>query len=200
MPTGVAEKTTNRLARAVTEVLAPAVLVSVLLVLLGWHSTGFHARGLILGFVAALFESILPFLYILSGVRRGRLSDRHVGERSQRLVPLLVGFGSVLVGALLLVLLHAPRELLAGVAAGGVGLLVSAAVNHWWKMSVHAAVAAGSCVILALVFGPMVLVTAPLVGLVGWSRVRLADHTVAQAFVGAAVGAFVAGSVFALLR
>ena len=91
MLTRVEQRKPQRLARAVTEVLAPAVLVSVLLVLLGWHSTGFRGRGLLLGLVAALFESVLPFLYILSGVRRGRLSDRHVGERSQRLVPLLVG-------------------------------------------------------------------------------------------------------------
>lgn len=182
-------------ARAVTEIFAPVWLVAALLLLLGWH-----AGDPLLGGVAALFESIFPFVYVLSQVRQGRLSDRHVGERSQRLVPLLVAFGSVVVGAVLLVALHAPRSLLAGVAAGGVGLLVAAAVNHWWKMSVHAAVAAGSCAILALVFGPVLLVTAPLIALVGWSRVRLGDHTLAQVLVGAAVGAVVAASVFATLR
>jgi hypothetical protein len=122
-----------------------------------------------------------------------------VGERSQRLVPLLVGFGSVAAGWVLLVVLGAPRELLAAVAAGGVGLVVAAAVNHFWKMSIHTAVAAGSCVILMLVFGTVLLVTAPLVALVGWSRVRLADHTLAQVVVGAAVGASVAGGVFSTL-
>jgi membrane-associated phospholipid phosphatase len=43
------------------------------------------------------------------------------------------------------------------------------------------------------------LVTAPLVVLVGWSRVRLADHTPAQVVVGAMVGATVAGGVFSAL-
>jgi hypothetical protein len=182
-------------ARAVTEIFAPAWLVAALLLVLGWHS-GDPA----LGGVAALFESIFPFVYVLSLVRRGRLSDRHIGERSQRLAPLLVAFGSVVLGAVLLVLLDAPRSLLAGVAAGGVGLLVAAAVNHWWKMSVHTAVAAGSCAILAIVFGPALLMATPLVALVGWSRVRLGDHTVAQAIVGAVVGAVVAASIFAVLR
>ena len=190
----------SRLARAATELLAPAVLVSVLLVLLGWHSTAYRLHGLGLGVVAALFESLLPFAYILRGVRRGELSDRHVGDRSQRLRPLLVAFGSVVVGAAVLIALAAPRELLAAVAAGGVGLLVAAAINHWWKMSIHAAVAAGACVILALVFGPGMLVTAALVGLVGWSRVRLGDHTWPLVLVGYAVGALVAGVVFASLR
>lgn len=182
-------------ARAVTEIFAPVWVVAGLLLLLGWHE-----GDVALGGIAALFESIFPFAYVLSQVRQGRLSDRHVGERAQRLVPLLVAFGSVVVGAVLLVTLHAPRALLAGVAAGGVGLLVAAAVNHWWKMSVHTAVAAGSCAILALVFGPVLLLTTPLIALVGWSRVRLGDHTLAQVVVGAAVGAVVAASVFAALR
>jgi membrane-associated phospholipid phosphatase len=67
-------------------------------------------------------------------------------------------------------------------------------------MSVHSAVAAGSVAILALVFGPLLLATAPLVALIGWSRVRLGDHTLAQVLVGAGVGAVVAASVFSLLR
>ena len=53
----------------------------------------------------------------------------------------------------MLLLLDAQRELLAAVAAGGVGLVVAAAVNHWWKMSIHTAVAAGALVILMLVYG-----------------------------------------------
>ncbi|HLL68513.1 MAG TPA: phosphoesterase PA-phosphatase [Micromonosporaceae bacterium] len=189
-----------RLARVVTEALAPAVLVSVLLVLLGWHSDGYRPRGLLWGAVAALFESVLPFTYILRGVRSGRLTDHHIGDRRQRRGPLLVGVGSVVFGVVVLVALGAARALLAAVVAGGVGLVVAAVVSHWWKMSIHTAVAAGSCVILALVFGPYALLALPLVVLVGWSRVQLTDHTVGQAVVGAVVGALVAGGVYAALR
>ncbi|WP_433207848.1 phosphatase PAP2 family protein [Dactylosporangium sp. CS-047395] len=190
----------QRAARFFTEAFAPAVLVSVLLVLLGVHAEPGLARGLALGGVAALFESVLPYLYILRGVRTGRLTDHHIGDRRQRLVPLLVGLGSVLAGFVVLLLAHAHRELLAAVVAGGVGLVVAALVNHFWKMSIHAAVAAGSVVILSLVYGPILLVTAPLVAAVGWSRVVLKDHTVLQVLVGTVVGAIVAGAVFALLR
>jgi hypothetical protein len=190
----------QRVARWLTEAFAPAVLVSVLLVLLGIHSEERLGRGLALGLLAALFESVLPYLYILRGVRTGRLSDHHIGDRRQRLVPLLVGLGSAAVGFAVLLLAHAQRELLAAVAAGGVGLVVAAAVNHWWKMSIHAAVAAGSVAILVHVYGPALFATAPLVGAVGWSRVELKDHTWAQVAVGIAVGALVAGGVFAALR
>jgi hypothetical protein len=189
-----------RTARLVTELLAPAVLVGSLLVLLSWRFHGYRPRGLALGGVAALFESVIPFAYILRGVSRGQLSDRHVRVREQRRGPLLFGLGSVLVGFAVLLALGAARPLLAAVVAGGVGLVVAATVSHWWKMSIHAAVAAGACVILTQVYGPAALAALPLVGLVGWSRVVLRDHTVTQVLVGAAVGAAVAGTVFGLLR
>jgi len=189
-----------RVARVVTEVFAPAVLVSVLLVLLGVHSEHGVVRGLGLGVVAALFESVLPYLYILRGVRNGSLTDRHVGDHRQRRGPLLVGLGSVLAGFAVLLAAGAGRELLAAVVAGGVGLVVAMAVNHWWKMSIHAAVAAGAAVILVLVYGWWLVAAAPLVGVVGWSRVRLGDHTAGQVVVGSVVGALVAGGVFSGLR
>lgn len=192
----------TKVARAVTEIFAPAVLVTVLLLLLGWHSDwhGVHWtwRGLGYGAMAALFESILPFLFIVSRVRSGQITDHHIGDRRQRLVPLAVGLGSVAVGFVVLTVLDAPRELIAGVVAGFVGLLVATAVNHFWKMSVHAAVAAGAVVICAEVFHGWPLLAAPLVALVGWSRVRLKDHTVGQVLVGTAVGALVAGVSFVL--
>jgi hypothetical protein len=190
----------QRAARWLTEVFAPAVLVSILLVLLGVHSEPGLARGLALGGLAALFESVLPYVYILRGVRTGRITDHHIGERRQRLVPLLVGMGSVLAGLVLLLAAGAHRQLLAAVAAGGVGLVVAAVVNHWWKMSIHAAVAAGSVVILTMVYGWSMLGTVPLLVAVGWSRVELKDHTWAQVAVGTAVGALVAGGVFGALR
>ena len=183
--------------------LAPAVLVASLLVALGWHSEQYRPIGLLHGGIAGLFESVLPFAYIMRGVRSGRLSDRHIGVRQQRKGPLMVALVSVLAGFAILVGLGAAQELIAGVVAGGVGLVVAAAVSHWWKMSIHTAVAAGAVTILSLVFqpGPLIFCAAlPLVALVGWSRTRLRDHTLAQVVVGAVVGAIVAGSVFDLVR
>ncbi|WP_438484864.1 phosphatase PAP2 family protein [Streptomyces sp. S186] len=53
---------------------------------------------------------------------------------------------------------------------------------------------------LATGLGPWWLMVYPLVPLVGWSRVALRDHTIAQTIVGALVGAATAGVAFAVLR
>ncbi|MEU7864838.1 phosphatase PAP2 family protein, partial [Nonomuraea sp. NPDC049141] len=110
------------------------------------------------------------------------------------------GLCSVAAGLALLAVLGAPRPVLALAAAGLVGLVVAVTVSHWWKMSIHSAVAAGTVVVLVLTFGAGLLATAPLLALVGWSRVRLRDHTVPQVVAGLALGALVAALVFAPLR
>ncbi|NJP30712.1 phosphatase PAP2 family protein [Micromonospora sp. HSS6-12] len=188
-----------RLARAVTELTAPAVLVSVLTVVVAWHGARGGVDGLAWGLLATVFVSGIPFAYIVGGVRRGRLTDHHVGVREQRRVPLLFGLGSVAAGLPLLAVLGAPRPVLGLAAAGLVGLVIAVSVSHWWKMSIHSAVAAGAVVVLVLTFGTRMLVTAPLPALVGWSRVRLRDHTVPQVVAGGALGALVAGLVYGTL-
>jgi membrane-associated phospholipid phosphatase len=187
-------------ARGLTEVFAPAVLAAVLPVVIGVHAGRTVPTGLGWGLLASLFCAILPYAMIWVGVRRGRLSDRHIGVREQRTKPLALGLVSVLIGLALLALLGAPRELVVLVVASFIGGFVATVVNHFWKLSVHASVASGSMVVLVLVFGPVLLATAVVVAAVGWSRVRLGDHTTGQVVAGTVIGAVIAGLVFGLLR
>ena len=188
------------LAGLVTEILAPAPTVAVLVLLVAWHSAPTAAEAVRWGALAALFVSVVPFVYVVRGVRRGGLSDHHVGVRQQRPVPLLVGVASMLVGLVLLVLWDAPRDLIAVVAVVAAGLGMSLLVTLVWKLSIHAAVVSGAVTILMFVFGPPLLVVAPLVPLVCWARVAVHDHTPAQTLAGAVLGATVAAVVFSALR
>jgi len=188
------------LARLVTEVLAPAPTLAVLVLLVAWHSAPTAAEAVRWGALAALFVSVMPFVYVVRGVRRGGLTDHHVGVRQQRPVPLLVGVVSMVIGLVLLVRWGAPRDLIALVAVVAVGLASSLLVTLVWKLSIHAAVVAGAVTVLVLAFGPPLLVSALLVPLVCWARVAVHDHTPAQTLAGAALGATVAAVVFSAFR
>ncbi|MET8330001.1 phosphatase PAP2 family protein [Streptomyces sp. NPDC005181] len=191
--------TSNRLARIVTDALAPAYLVIAILLIIGWHSTR-SLEGLAWGLLAALFCGGIPFAIILFGVKRGSWTDKHVKVRSQRAVPLTATMISVLVGILIQVVFDAPRELFALVIAMLVGLAATMVVTVWWKVSVHTAVAGGVATILTLAFGPPLAALALIVAAIGWSRVQLRDHTVAQTIVGALLGGVAAAVTFGLLR
>lgn len=190
----------HRVARLVTEVLAPPLLAGVLLLAVAVKTAPTPFAAVRWGLLGALFTSVLPFLYIRQGVRRRRFSDRHVGVRGQRPALLLLFIALVLLGTMLLALLGAPRPLIALIGAMALGLVATLAITLVWKVSLHTATAGGAAIILLLVFGPALWPVLLLPPLVGWSRVEVRDHTPAQVVVGMGVGALVAGVGFLLLR
>jgi membrane-associated phospholipid phosphatase len=198
-PGALIKTRTATAATAVTEVLAPAHLSIGLGFTVAVHSTGEIIQGIGWGALSVVFTALIPYAFVLLGVRRGKWATHHIPDRHQRPAALLFGLGSVLVGLAVLVLLGAPGQLLALVVAQLVGLLVALTISLAWKVSIHTAVAFGTVIILALVLGPWSTVALVLALAVGWSRLILRAHTVAQVIGGAAVGTLVAGSVFAAL-
>ena len=189
----------TKVAKILTEVFAPPILVVTLLIVVGIHSTSSIGQGLLLSAVAAFFAAGLPYAIMLIGIRRGRLSDRHLSLREQRPTMMIIGLVSVSIGLLVMVWLDAPREFLALVAAMVAGVGVALAISSFWKISIHAACAAGTVAILVIVFGWIMLVFLPVVAAICWARVTLRDHTGAQVVAGVAVGALVAAAVMSAL-
>ncbi|QMU67282.1 hypothetical protein [Streptacidiphilus sp. P02-A3a] len=185
-------------AKIITDILAPANLVIALLLLVGWHSTRSWA-GLGWGLLAALFCGIIPISIVLLGVKRGGLTDKHIRVRRQRVVPMALSLVSVVVGITLLYVLGAPTDVSALVVAMLVGLVSSLLVTVKWQISIHNSVAGGTVMILLLVFGPWMLPAALGAAAIGWSRIVLKAHTIAQILAGTALGG-VAALTFALLR
>ena len=177
--------------------LEPKNWLIVTVIAIGWHADG--RMGLGWGLLAALFTAVLPTLFITYGVRRGRWTDRNVGARRPRLVVLAFITASVTTGLILLLVLGAPRLLTGYLVFMLASVAVLAAITTVWKISIHCAVASGSVAILALSFGPLVLPAYALVALLGWSRVALRDHTVAQAVAGAVLGTGAAALAYAAL-
>jgi hypothetical protein len=189
----------NRLARAVTDLLAPTDLAVMQLLLVSWHSSpGLAALGW--GLLTATFCGMIPYGIVIAGVRRRRWTDRHVRVRQQRPVPFLAAIASFLAGLALLVTLGAPRQVVALVVAMLTCLAATLVVTLWWKLSLHTAAASGTVAILVLTFGATLLLALPMIALVAWARIRLGEHTPAQTLAGAALGGLVAPTVFNLLR
>ncbi|HJY55494.1 MAG TPA: hypothetical protein VJ418_03855 [Streptosporangiaceae bacterium] len=184
-------------ARRCTYWLEPKNWLILTVVAIGWHADG--RAGIGWGLLAALFTAVLPTLFISHGVRDGRWSDRNVGARRPRLLVLAFITASVAVGLILLLVLGAPFLLTGYLAFMLASVAVLAAITTVWKISIHCAVASGSVTILALTYGPLVLCAYLLVGLLGWARVAVKDHSVAQVVAGSVLGAAAAAVAYALL-
>jgi membrane-associated phospholipid phosphatase len=166
--------------------------------LLGWHADGWAGIGW--GAVAAVFTAVLPTLILRLGEHRQYWGDRHVRRRQDRIVAAPGVMASVITGTALLYGLDAPAEVTALVTAMLAVLLALLVVTFFWKVSVHSAIASGALTILATVFGPWLLVLAPVAVLIGWSRIRLRCHTAGQVSVGFLIGAAVSSPAFDLVR
>lgn len=166
--------------------------------LLGWHADGWAGIGW--GVVAAVFTAVLPTLILRLGEQRQYWGDRHVRRRQDRIVAAPGVMASVITGTALLYRFDAPVEVTALVTAMLTVLLALLVITFFWKVSVHSAVASGALTILATVFGPWLLVLAPVVVLIGCSRIRLRCHTAGQVGVGFLIGAAVSSPVFDLVR
>jgi membrane-associated phospholipid phosphatase len=177
--------------------LEPKNWLIVTVIAIGWHADG--RAGIGWGLLAALFTAVLPTLFISYGVRHGRWSDRNVGARRPRLLVLAFITASAAAGFTLLLVLDAPRLLTGYLAFMLASIAALAAITSAWKISIHCAVAAGSVTILALSFGPLVLPAFALVALLGWSRVAVQDHSVAQVVAGSLLGAAAAAAAYAVL-
>jgi len=192
--------TRQRAARALTEVGAPAVLLGVLPVVLALATADTVTGGIGWAVVTAVFFAIAPFTWVLLGVRRGRLTDHHIGKRSQRRGPLLVGLACMITGWLIALVGHAPATLVAYLGTVLLEAAAAVAVTLVWKISLHSWIAALGATALVIVFGPWALLTIPLVAGVAWSRVRLGDHSPAQVAAGLAAGLLITSVLFPALR
>ncbi len=186
----------TRLARALTELLAPAPAAALTLSLIAWHSAETPGAALRWGLLAVVFAPAVPLFYLLRQVRRGRVTDRHVRRREQRPRLLLISALCVGAGVALLTALGAPPALRATLAAAAIGLGVVLAITLVWQISLHVGILAGIVVALAQVLGPGLLALSPLVIAVAWSRVHLRAHTIGQVTAGGLVGAAVTAASF----
>ena len=186
-------------ARVITEVLAPWVIVLLLPLAVAWQATHSPAPMILWGLLVSLTSSILPMGVIVWGARTGRWDSHHVRNRAGRLVPFLALIFFSLVGLALLLVFGAPWLLTALDLSMITSLLVTGAITIRWKISMHTAVAAGAVVVLATTYTPLLWALLPLVAAIGWSRVRIRDHTTAQVIVGATMGAIIGGGLYSAL-
>ena len=129
--------------------------------------------------------ALLPTLFVYAAYLAGLISRPDLPRRSERLQPALFTTLCAVVAYPLLRGVGAPPLFLSLDAALALQMAVLALVTIWWKISYHAAGAAGLAIV-ALALGDL-SVAVPLLalaGLVGWARVRLGRHTPRQVAAG----------------
>lgn len=183
----------TRVARALSDVFAPAVSVFLICVICGAAGSPRLLGGVLWGMVAGVFCAVVPMAAIHVAVRRERLTDRHVTQRSQRWSVFLVCVGSVLCGVATALVLDAPALLVWALLTMITGLAVAGGATFLGpKVSMHAFCFTALALIAAAVLSPWFLLAVPaLLPVVAFARLRLRHHTLLELALGAGLAAAV---------
>ncbi|GLZ45122.1 hypothetical protein Acsp06_13070 [Actinomycetospora sp. NBRC 106375] len=186
----------GRVAARITTVTSPTLLLAVLYPVVGALAAG--PVGVAWSLIGMLFTVAVPAFIVDRGVRTGRYTDHHLREREQRAVPLGLAALSVAIGVVVLFVLGAPRAITALQLAVLVTVAVATGITLVWKVSFHTAVVAAAAAVLTLLGGPWWALAWLAVPAVGWARLVLRAHTLAQVLAGLVVGAGVSTAVLLL--
>ena len=173
----------DRIAAVISTVLNPFLIpvASILIIAPIYADTGRQAVSWIA--VVTLFVGVLPVLFILTLFRLGRISSVNLIIRAQRVTPLVFALACAMLGAGVLYLIDAPRQLIWLCIAYVINGIVFVAITPMWKISFHTGVAAGCVTALVLVvharFAWLFLILPP----IAWARVHRKRHTVLQTVV-----------------
>ena len=146
--------------------------------------------------IVVLFVTVLPVLSIAVMVRYAKVSDLHLHNREERLLPLCCTLVSMVVGTVLLHQLGAAREIVWAGIAYIVNSLIFSVITPMWKISFHSSVATGCVTVLVMLVNPQFGWLFLLTPLIVWARVYRKRHTLLQTIVGAVLA--VGNTVFIL--
>lgn len=146
-------------------------------------------------FTSIVFTALIPYILILFLYRSGKISDLQMPKRKERLFPLLIINISVIIGFCVLIFTSPTRLLLSVYSMYLLSLPVISLITFFWKISFHSSYITLFSIAYMLVFGKWAILTLPLIPIVGWSRIKLKKHTIAQVLAGAAITAAASFSV-----
>lgn len=141
--------------------------------------------------------AFLPFLSILY-FHRKKVVDLYVSKRKARTPFYLIAIASYSFATIIFLVTSTKIMFLLALGSLLVTIILMG-VNLFWKVSIHCAGVTGPIFALICVFGINALPLTSIVGLVGWSRIKLKNHTFAQTLVGTLISLTVVPVVFTML-
>ncbi len=170
------------IARTISRVFDPIVEIPLLIALTVWFA---RMNGLSIRFMVVILfvDALLPLLFFIHLLRKKEVADLDITKRSERIPIYGFAMAAHLCGVLIALLVghtHTASILFVFWLLGVIFFIVTL----FWKISVHAGVNSALATFLVLV-GSTKYIWAYLVLIpVGWSRIYLKKHNLAQYVAG----------------
>lgn len=134
--------------------------------------------------IVAIFVTVLPILVITLLVRFSKVSNLHLPNKEERLIPLCLTLASMILGTLLLDKVGANQKIIWACIAYIVNSVVFLGITPLWKISFHTSVTTGCIMVLVFLVDSNLVWLFLLIPLIAWARVYRDRHTLLQTVVG----------------
>jgi len=185
-----------KVARVISRLLHPIFTAPIAFFLTAYYAVGNLGIALQWTFFTFLVAELPPLLYLLSRVKKGKITDFDISLREQRPRVFAVSLASVIISLAVLALLGVPLVMVAAIVGAVVGMVVAAIITFYWKVSLHAVGVACFVSVALWLYGLIMLFAVLLLPLIGWARAKVEAHTPAQILVGALIGFLIPIFVF----
>ena len=141
--------------------------------------------------VIAVFVTVLPILSVLLLFRFSKVSNVHLHDKDERLLPLCITCVSMALGAIVLYNIGASWKIVWVCLAFVANSIVFSIITAFWKISFHTSVATGCILVLVLLVNFKLIWLFLVVPIIAWARLYRKRHTLLQTIAGTVVATIV---------
>ncbi len=174
----------NKIARIISTLFVPPSFTIIVFTLFAFTLETESLKKIITILVAFLFGFASPIILFVVLRKQRKIIDLDASVKEERTNPFLISVGFYLIGLVILITFKVNIISIAFWFCYISNTLVTILINRRWKISAHAMGAAGPLAAVTFTFGPIALLFAIIVFLVGWSRIQLKVHNWAQVLAG----------------
>ena len=174
----------NKLARLISTLFVPPSFTIITFTLFAFVLENDPLKRIVTIFVALIFGFTAQIILFISFRKKRRIVDLDASIKEERTKPFLISIGFYIIGIIILLIFNVHIISIAFWFCYISNTLVIIFINRHWKISAHAMGAAGPLAATTYVFGPLSLILSIIMFLVGWSRIQLKVHNLAQIAAG----------------
>lgn len=178
----------NKTARLISTIFVPPSFTIILFTLFAFlyeEQTYKTIIQIITAFSFGFIFHIILFFYLR---RKGKLADKDASLKEERTFPYAIAVLFYLAGLIILLYFEMNHISIAFWFCYISNTILILLINKFWKISAHTMGAAGSLAVVLIQFNLYAVIPFVIVILVGWSRIRLKQHTLTQVLAGGITG------------
>jgi len=177
-------KSTDKFARLISTLFVPPSFTIILFTIFALTLETESIKKVVTILTAFIFGFSAQIILFLIFRKRKKIVDLDASIKEERTTPFLISVGFYLVGLSVLIYFKVNIVSIAFWFCYISNTLITILINKHWKISAHSMGASGPLAAATYVFGPATLFFILLVFTIGWSRIQLKVHNIAQVIAG----------------